>query len=417
MSVFQLMSTFQRQALAPSAASTTFFRRPLCTDKRQRGRVVPLVLATFCIACHPWMVSFIRPGCARQPTFAGSSGLDARHSLRVSLGPAQPRVARGAWDSFQEFAQDPVVSMVGWSVVLASLTILRVAVAEESDTPAVFLQNLSVSPSEAAVPDSPVICVGDSLTRGNLSADWVGKLRQMLTNDTNKPVLNAGVNMQCISNVKERIEQVVACKPSHVTVLVGTNDLKAQASAFEGWLYKVFGKIPKVGTLETYEQDLAEIRDRLLAAGARVALVSPPVLGEDINSAANQRAKAFAEAVQRTAANGGERCAYFPLFEQTCAELPKTGGAPYDGFRFFYLLCQLCFDIHVFRRDLSDVQRERELEATLDLVHLGPKPANYLAEMTAKFVTATAQDDMLRTTFALSEVRRVLSACSYVARA
>jgi len=273
------------------------------------------------------MASFIRPGCARQPAFAGCTGVRARHCRQVPLGHAQPRVARGAWESFQEFAQDPVVSVVGWSVVFASLTILEVAVAEESDTPAVFLRKLSASPAQAAVLDSPVICVGDSLTRGNLSADWVGKLRQMLTNDANKPVLNAGVNMQCISNVKQRIEEVIACKPSHVTVLVGTNDMKAQASAFEGWLYKVFGQIPKVGTLETYELDLTEIRDRLLAAGARVALVSPPVLGEDINSPANQRATSFAEVVQRTAANGGERCTYFPLFEQTYAELPKFCGS------------------------------------------------------------------------------------------
>lgn len=342
---------------------------------------------------HPWMVGFTHPGCVRQPAFVGSSCLSVRR--QVPHSHTQPRVARGAWESFQEFAQDPVVSIVGWSVVFASLTILKVAVAEESDTPAVFLRNLSGSPAQAAELDSPVICVGDSLTRGNLSADWVGKLRQMLTNDANKPVLNAGVNMQCISNVKQRIEEVIACKPSHVTVLVGTNDLKAQASAFEGWLYTVFGKIPNVGTLKTYERDLTEIRDRLLAAGVRVALVSPPVLGEDINSAANQRAKAFAEAVQRTAANGGERCTYFPLFEQTCAELPKTGGAPYDGVRFFYWLCLLCFDMHVFRRDLADVQRERKLGATLDLVHLGPKAANYLAAMTAAFVTTTAQDDLL----------------------
>eukprot|EP00419_Tripos_fusus_P012385 CAMPEP_0172664282 /NCGR_PEP_ID=MMETSP1074-20121228/6487_1 /TAXON_ID=2916 /ORGANISM="Ceratium fusus, Strain PA161109" /LENGTH=326 /DNA_ID=CAMNT_0013480403 /DNA_START=251 /DNA_END=1231 /DNA_ORIENTATION=- len=310
------------------------------------------------------------------------------------LAHTQPRVARGAWESFQEFAQDPVVSVVGWSFVLASLTILKVALAEESDTPAVFLRGTSVSTAQTAMPDSPVICVGDSLTRGNLSADWVGNLRQMLTDSAKKPVLNAGVNMQCISNVKKRIEEVIACKPSHVTVLVGTNDLKAQASALEGWLYRTFGKIPNVGTLETYEQDLTEIRDRLLAAGARVALISPPVLGEDVNSAANQRARAFAETVQRIAADGGERCTYFPLFERTCAELPKTGGAPYDGVRFFYWLCLLCFDIHVFKRDLSDVQRERKLGATLDLVHLGPKAANYLSAMTAAFVTTTAQDDV-----------------------
>jgi len=384
-----------QQPLASRAPSSAIFRpRRLRLNQRKGGLLALWLLTAVGIVCHPWLPSFRNPDCTRQPAFTGSSGFTARCCPRVPLRRTQPHVARGAWESFQEFAQDPLVSVVGWSVVFASLTILKVAIAEESDTPAVFLRNRSTSPEQEAIPTLPVVCVGDSLTRGNLSADWVGNLRTMLTQKENKPVLNAGVNMQCISNVKKRIEEVVACKPSHVTVLVGTNDLKAQTSAFEGWLYRVFGKIPYVGTLETYERDLLEIRDRLLAAGARVALVSPPVLGEDINSVANERARAFAKVVERTASSGGERCTYFPLFEQTYAELPETGGRPYDGIRFFWWLCLLCFDIHVFGRNLSDVQHERKLGATLDLVHLGPKAANYLALMTAAFVSSTAQDDL-----------------------
>mmetsp|Transcript_9096 Transcript_9096/g.20707 ORF Transcript_9096/g.20707 Transcript_9096/m.20707 type:complete len:403 (-) Transcript_9096:140-1348(-) len=329
-------------------------------------------------------------GVHRSSRVARDFGTAAGPSSR-SLGlPAQPRsVARRSWETFEEFARDPVVSCVGWTVVLASLAIVRVAVmADETDTPSAFLKSSKKEPAPAVAP--PVICLGDSLTRGNLSADWVGSLRQNLMDKLGEPavVLNAGVNMQCASNVRKRLDEVIACKPSHVTVLVGTNDLKAGHSEVEGLMYKVFGKLPKVPTLDDYRTDLVEIRDRLLEAGACVALVSPPVLGEDINSPENQRAAAMAATVQHVASEGGGRCAYLPLFERTSEKLPKVGGKPYDGLRFFWWLCLLCFDIHLLKRDLTEVQRERNLGVTLDLVHLGPASANALAEMTASFIAA-----------------------------
>jgi len=334
------------------------------------------------------------------PAFAGATGVrgvaapslareDARHLPRLPPARSTSLVARRVWESFSEFCSDPVVSVIGWSVVFASLTILRVAIAEEEDTPRAFLQSLSCTQLPESPVTAPVVCLGDSLTRGNLSADWVADLRKRLTSQPEGPaVINAGVNMQCAQNVRRRLDEVIACRPSHVTVLVGTNDMKASMSGMEGWMYQVFGKLPKVPTIEDYERDLTEIRDRLLEAGACVALVSPPVLGEDIHSSANQRAAAFAATVHRVAQEGGERCAYLPLFEQTSAKLPPAGGRPYNGLRFFWWLCLLCFDIHLLKRDLTEVQRERKLGVTVDLVHLGPAAADALADMTASFVAA-----------------------------
>lgn len=288
---------------------------------------------------------------------------------------------------------DPIVSCVGWTFLLGSAVILRVATCmEEGDTPEKFLEQLKIDQgiSTDACGDAsraPVVCLGDSITRGNLSADWVGSLREQLMGcPKTQPtaVLNAGVNMQCIENVKQRISEVIACKPSHVTVLVGTNDLKAELSPVEGLMYRVFGKLPEVPSLEKYESSLREVSEQLRAANIQVALVSPPVLGEDIRCRANQRAAEFAEAVKRVAAEG--QCAYLPLFEQTAAQLPKEGGKAYCGLNFFMWCCMLAFDIHVFRRDLSEVQRERQLGVTVDLVHLGPQAASDLAGMVADFV-------------------------------
>ena len=55
-------------------------------------------------------------------------------------------------------------------------------------------------------------------------------------------------------------------------------------------------------SLESYETTLRDIKQRLVSAGAQVALVSPPVLGEDINSEANRRAAEFAAVVRKAMA-------------------------------------------------------------------------------------------------------------------
>jgi len=285
--------------------------------------------------------------------------------------------------TLQYMLDDPVIRVCGWTFLLFSLLVMRVATAvDDAFTPKSYLKN---SKKGWQPRDSTVVCLGDSLTRGNLSADWVSDLREHSALE-GSVVLNAGINMQCIENVKERIDEVVACKPSHVTVLVGTNDMKASMSPMEGVLYLAFGKLQKVATVEDYEADLIAIRNRLLDAGACVALVSPPVLGEDAKSVANVRAAAYAMTVKRVAEAGGERCTYIPLFEMTAEALPASGGRSYCGLQFFLWVCGLCWDIHIMQKDLAEVQKQRQLGVTVDLVHLGPTAANALAEMTASFV-------------------------------
>mmetsp|Transcript_164 Transcript_164/g.250 ORF Transcript_164/g.250 Transcript_164/m.250 type:complete len:393 (-) Transcript_164:158-1336(-) len=326
-----------------------------------------------------------------------STGGRPRRGLRGSAGGVQRRSFMDMWDgllndpTMQYMLDDPIIRVCGWSFLIFSCVVMRVATAvDEAFTPKTYLQESLNGDGtgfsrKISSSDGTIVCLGDSLTRGNLSADWVSYLRDHSSVD-GRVVLNAGVNMQCIENVKARLDEVIACKPSHVTVLVGTNDMKASMSPLEGVLYLAFGKLQKVATLEDYAADLKLIRDRLLEAGACVALVSPPVLGEDKKSAANVRAAAYATTVKRVAEEGGERCTYLPLFELTADALPQDGGKSYCGFQFFLWVCGLCWDIHVMRRDLAEVQRERKLGVTVDLVHLGPTAASGLAEMTAAFV-------------------------------
>jgi len=341
-----------------------------------------------------WPTSSSFAGCRRPSCHLGGSS-EASFPSSTSAGRGPSGLARRVlqFESLQEI----VVSVVGWSVLLSSSFILAVAAStDEENSPRNYLRRKQSRGQRGAQRPAlrPVVCLGDSLTRGNLSADWVGNLRSRLATRVDLPnvVLNAGQNMQCAQNILRRIDEVVACKPSHVVVLVGTNDLKGELSAAEGMTYKVCNDLEQPPTLAAFEQDILQIRDRLLSCGAKVALVSPPVLGEDGLCAANLRAAAYAAVVRHAAEEAN--CSYLPLFERTSAKVPNTGGTSYNSLQSFMWLCSLVADIHLLRRDLADVMRERELSVTVDLVHLGPEASEQLATMVEDFIenSVTAGD-------------------------
>jgi len=88
-------------------------------------------------------------------------------------------------------------------------------------TPQSYLKD--VAHGRTATPPPPVlVCYGDSLTHGSVSSNWVDQLQDRFSHMT---VLNAGVNSETAVAAHERLESVLACKPSAVTVLIGTNDL------------------------------------------------------------------------------------------------------------------------------------------------------------------------------------------------
>ena len=86
----------------------------------------------------------------------------------------------------------PLVASVGWAALLSGITVLRVAMDDDEDTPRSFLKKRRRR-RKLRQDSAPIVCLGDSITRGNLSTDWVSSLREELNQGL---VLNAGINMQ-----------------------------------------------------------------------------------------------------------------------------------------------------------------------------------------------------------------------------
>ena len=126
----------------------------------------------------------------------------------------------------------------------------------------------------------------------------------------------------------------------------------------------------------------------LVRAGAElphpVAVLSPPALGEDLDSPANSLAGGFA-AITREVASA-EGATYLPLFERTVDTLRQKGTRPGAAYRSGAVYAERAAMRHVVLRQSFDaISRSRRLLLTTDTVHLNSQGAAIVAELTEAF--------------------------------
>ncbi|MFB4281224.1 SGNH/GDSL hydrolase family protein [Nonomuraea sp. MTCD27] len=229
-----------------------------------------------------------------------------------------------------------------------------------------------------------LICLGDSITRGQVSADYVALLRARLPDDT---VINAGVNHEPSSELVKRLDAVIAQDPDVVTVLIGTNDANATLSGKRARALRRRWKLAADPTAADYAANLAAVARRLQdQTMARVALISLPVIGEDLASVPVRRAAEYSDIVRRVAAREG--VTYLPLNERMTAYLEERGRTPGTPYRAEGLLAQTAAMQHfLLGRSLDTISKRRGLQLTTDTIHLNGRGAAMIADLVEGFVT------------------------------
>ena len=202
-------------------------------------------------------------------------------------------------------------------------------------------------------------------------------------------VTAAGVNGDSSIDVLRRLDSIIALVPDAVTVLIGSNDAWGTLSEANARKLMKRKKLPFPPTLSRYREHLHTIASRLRAqTDARIALVSPPVLGQDLDAAAAQAGADFSAAVKEVAAE--HRLAYLPLYEQQCAYLQSTGAEalPFpDGMveRYTSVLQH-----YLLRRSYDSIARRRRLVLTSDHVHQNSRGAAMIADLIEGFLQDAA---------------------------
>ncbi|MDT5128630.1 MAG: hypothetical protein QOG79_6113 [Mycobacterium sp.] len=230
-----------------------------------------------------------------------------------------------------------------------------------------------------------VVCLGDSLTRGQVSADFVKMLATRHTGST-VTFTNAGANGDLAYNALQRLDSVVDLRPDAVPVLIGTNDANASLSEKNVQMMTRMKKLPTRPTIEWFRENLTAIVDRLTAeTSARVALMSLPVLGEELGSSSVQRSADYSAVIKEIAT--ARNVTYLALHERQVAYLTAVATTPGIRYRDGRLLSASAATQHfVLRRSFDSISRRRGLQLTTDLIHQNTRGATLIADLIEQFL-------------------------------
>ncbi|MFD5640693.1 SGNH/GDSL hydrolase family protein, partial [Streptomyces anulatus] len=134
-----------------------------------------------------------------------------------------------------------------------------------------------------------VACLGDSLTRAQFSADYLGPLeRRHPPGDVRLD--RFGVNGDFAHNLLQRLDAVVTNPPDVITVLIGTNDARASLADYPVDQAMKRKQLPERPSAGWFQQCLGAVVARLRAeTDATIGLLSRPGHGPQ-NAGASGRA-------------------------------------------------------------------------------------------------------------------------------
>ncbi|MFT4123802.1 MAG: GDSL-type esterase/lipase family protein [Microbacteriaceae bacterium] len=227
-----------------------------------------------------------------------------------------------------------------------------------------------------------VIPLGDSITQGQIGADWVGSLAERYAGD-DTAFVNAGVNGNLAWNVLQRLDAVIAARPAIVTLLIGTNDVSGARSAEMAALYRQQQGIPRAPTADWFEENVAAILDRMrFETDARIALLEIPLAGERLDEEPNLTVLAYNGILHRLAADRGIEV--LPVFDRLAAVLPAGATPPPFAIDIAQTI-QAATD-HARGRSWDEISASNGLSLLIDQVHLNDRAGGIVADLVAGFL-------------------------------
>ena len=235
-----------------------------------------------------------------------------------------------------------------------------------------------------------LVCAGDSITEGIISANWVRQVAPAVAPAMD--TVNAGVSGDLAWNLLARLDQVIACRPAIVTVLIGTNDLAAQISAKWSDGYLKSKHLPQRPTPEWYRENLLRIVERLKSeTSARVALMSLPPLGDATGGRWAELAEPYNAIIHEVAARAA--VPVLPVRDRITGLIAADhASTQWDGTK--KLMTSAAARRFLLRQNWATIARRHGFTTTTDGVHLNELAAAQIATLVEQFAAASTENHM-----------------------
>ena len=232
-----------------------------------------------------------------------------------------------------------------------------------------------------------VVLAGDSITHGQIGENYVSMLARRL--DGSKfALVNAGVNSHLAWNLLQRVDEIIACEPDFITILIGTNDAAAVTSIEESEFYVKRLKLPQIPDDLWFRESLQELVTRLQnETSANIALISIPPIGEILDHPAFRISSEYIKSIQEVA--NVTDVAYLPLHEKMLIYLKDNTGTPTYPFENAKIgMFLACVKRYIQRKNWNTIGREAGFQLHIDYLHLNTVGASMIVDLIQNFVTS-----------------------------
>ena len=230
-----------------------------------------------------------------------------------------------------------------------------------------------------------VVCLGASMVRGQVSYNFVNLLDQRMTKDGFQ-FINAGVAGDQAYNVLMRLDSVIDYQPDFVIILVGTNDVTATLSPTLARISRLTRRFPQPPSAEFYKYNMLRIINTLKErTSAKIALVSLPVLGEDLESIPNQRIKDYNALLKDIADE--KQVGYLPVYElqeEYLRDVKQGSGRPYESGGM--LSIKAVARHYLLRQSFDEISRKHHFLLVTDGIHMNSRGATFIADEIESFL-------------------------------
>ena len=230
-----------------------------------------------------------------------------------------------------------------------------------------------------------VVCLGASMVRGQVSYNFVNLLDQRMAEDGFQ-FINAGVAGDQAYNVLMRLDSVIDYQPDFVIILVGTNDVTATLGSTLARISRLTRRFPQPPSAEFYKYNMLRIINTLKErTSAKIALVSLPVLGEDLESMPNHLIKDYNAMLKDIADE--EQVSYLAVYElqeEYLREVQHDSGRPYESGGM--LSIKALARHYLLRQSFDEISRKHHFVLLTDGIHMNSRGATFIADEIESFL-------------------------------
>ena len=227
-----------------------------------------------------------------------------------------------------------------------------------------------------------MICLGDSLTHGNASFDYVHALALRLE-PWGYTVLNAGVNGDLAWNVLQRAERIAATEPAFVVLLVGTNDARGSENDEAAASYVRRKDLPQSPSEEFFFANYRLLLDQLEASqSARTILVTVPPLGERRGERIDEILDRFNGFIEAEAEDRGMPCLPLAraLHERLLSDAYEDSPA-YDAKQSERMAIKSLLRRYILGWNWDRISKHFRMKLLTDMIHLNEASGSMLVDL------------------------------------